>query len=212
MNRRKEVAIHEASHYALARMLGVQVHDVEIRVTKTNDAEDRFSGELTPVNFVDVFRGSSELKNSYYRKAVAARLIKIYAAGNIGAILYAGPDFWKSERNLFAEGSDFWMIRRLIDREGIPAKDLRTLLEIVVKYLSIPRVWTFINLIADALLKSGDPERPKKGFVLYEFEINKLTLQKGDKLITPGYKGDVLIEKVINHIYFSSQKVAAIAG
>jgi hypothetical protein len=209
MNRRKEVAIHEASHYALAKMLGVQVHDVEMRVTRENDTEDRFSGELIPVNFIDTFRGSTELKGSYLRKAVAARLIKIYSAGNIGAILYAGPDFWKINRNLFAEGSDFMMIRRLIDREGIPAKDLRTLFGIVVDYLSIPQVWTFINLIADALLKSGDPERPKKGFVLYEWEINKLTLKKGDKLIIPGYRADVLIEKVIGLIYFSSEKVAA---
>ncbi len=200
MNKRKMIAIHEASHYVLARMLGVQVHDVCIRVTKTNDTEDLFSGELTPVNFIDTFRGSTELKGSYFRKAVAARLIKIYSAGNIGAILFAGPDFWKSERNLFYENSDFIMVLRLVDREGIPAKDLRILFGIVVDYLSIPQIWTFVNLIADALVTRGH---------LYEYEVNRLTLKEGEKLITPGYRADVLIEKVIGLLYFSSEKVAA---
>lgn len=149
MDRRKSVCIHEASHWTMARYLGMTLKGAEIN-KKGNDTEG-----IVLTGFTGPLPERKE-KGTFWRNLEFQRFLQFSASGLIGEYIFAGQDdFWQmNPKKLLMDSQDCYSLKGYAKEDSISKDEYQTLLESTANYLMLPVSWSFVIFLADRLLKT----------------------------------------------------------
>lgn len=194
MDHRKSIAIHESAHTALAKFLGISISYVSIIPTPENDTigELKLSihGPLT----------DKEGKGSWMKKREFSRWIMLESAGDLAEFMFDGySNYWftHSDKDFFDDrpgNRDMFHIKQYVEKESIPRSDCEFLLRSTAGYIALPHVWSFIDFLANKLVKDSAL------YYIPDVEQPKLPLK------SPQYDADRLIEFILTNLYKRKQK------
>lgn len=155
MNHRKSVAIHESAHVVMAKLLGISISYVSIIPSPENDT----LGELKLAIHSPL--SEKEGKGSWWKKREFSRWILLESSGDLAEFMFDGQrDYWKThnDKQFFEDrpgNQDMFHILKYVKEELISHDYLLFLLRTAAGYLEQPLTWSFVDFMANKLIKDS---------------------------------------------------------